>query len=184
MQKRLWEIQAAIPTTEWRQADLEAISAIGTSHSHAGHSEASVYDLLHDYESWPRRPLPGVGGAALSDVMEGLIEIVSIEGPIVCERLYELYVDGSGDPGVGSVKRQLNRATYAAIESGLLGQIEPIGGGQIDKTVFLPDTAPVVIRERGPCACPAHPPDPRSTLSQRRSRTSMATIMIGRSSNC
>jgi hypothetical protein len=83
-------------------------------------------------------------------IIRAFAEIVAMEGPILCERLYALYVEASGDPGVGSVRRVLNRAAYAAVKNGVLAQVEPLGGGQADKTVYLPTAEPVVLRPRGP----------------------------------
>lgn len=105
---------------------------------------------LPPYEEWHPRPLPRAAGATKQDVIDGLVEIVASEGPIRCSRLYDLYVKASSDPGVASVKRYLNGATYSAIRQGLLWQVEPAGGGQMDKTVYLPNTPPVVVRSRGP----------------------------------
>jgi serine/threonine protein kinase len=110
----------------------------------------TLFDLLAPYQSWIPRPFPGAGAAALDAIIEGLVDIVTAEGPIVCARLYELYVAASGDPGVRSVKSHLNRAAYYAVQDGRLAQVEPVGGGQIDKTVYLPHHDPVAIRERGP----------------------------------
>lgn len=104
---------------------------------------------LPEYEEWDPSPLPSAGGSPRHDIVAGLLDIVEVEGPIVCERLYQLYVSASGDPGVESVRRPLNQAVYHAIQSGQLNQLEPLGGGQYNKTVFLPDTEPVRVRQRG-----------------------------------
>lgn len=102
-----------------------------------------------DYREWQIEDLPGAGSSQ-HEVIDALVSLVGVEGPMVCERLYELYTRGSGDPGVGSVKAQLNRAVQAAVGSGRLRQIEPIGGGQIDKTVYLPGAPGIVVRPPGP----------------------------------
>lgn len=116
-------------------------------------AEVPAHDLdwidESDYVEWTVTDLPSAGSNQ-RDVIEGLMSIVEVEGPIVCERLYELYVRGSRDPGVASVKTQLNRAIHRAVSTGILAQVEPLGGGQIDKTVHLPDRPSVVRRERGP----------------------------------
>jgi serine/threonine protein kinase len=102
------------------------------------------------YHAWIPRPLVSAATGTEEQVIEGLIEIVSIEGPIKCERLYQLYVEASGDPGVSSVKRHLTNATTAGVRQRRLAQIRETGGKQADKTVLVPGTPPVVIRYRGP----------------------------------
>lgn len=109
-----------------------------------------IEGLVAPFVAWDPHPLPSAGSENQEDVIQGLVEIVESEGPMLCERLYRRYVEGSGDPGVESVRRPLNRATYAAARSGRLAQVEPLGGGQANKTVYAPGTDPVIVRERGP----------------------------------
>ena len=113
-------------------------------------SDPDNLNLLAPFTPWRGRPLPGASGVSTEQTIEAFVEIVEAEGPLMCRRLYELYVSASGDPGVASVKRHLNRAAYAAVRDGMLSQVEPLGGGQADKTVYLPGTPPIVVRERGP----------------------------------
>jgi hypothetical protein len=44
----------------------------------------------------------------------------------------------------------MNRLVYNAVRHGRLSQVEPLGQGQIDKTVMLPGLEVVVARELGP----------------------------------
>ena len=141
MRDELRSIAAALRSVRDEQTPAEA--------SPGSPAAAEVLELP-PYTTWPPRPLPGAGGTPAETIIEALLEIVRYEGPIVCERLYEIYVAASGDPGVPSVKRILNRATHAAVRDDRLVQIEPPGGGQMDKTVHLPLEEPVVLRDRGP----------------------------------
>jgi hypothetical protein len=109
-----------------------------------------LLDSMQPYRSWAARPLPGAGGARQDELTEILVEMVEAEGPALCARLYSMYVDASGDPGVGSVRSPLNRGMYAAVRTGRINQVEPLGGGQADKTVFPLGGESVVVRERGP----------------------------------
>jgi len=95
----------------------------------------------------PIRFAPAGGDQDL--VIAGLVEIVEAKGPIRCNQLYRLYVEGSGDATVAAAKKMLNRAAHQAVRSGRLAQVEPLGRGQIDKTVHLPGTPAVVVRPLG-----------------------------------
>lgn len=114
--------------------------------------DAGSVHWLHDlpaYVPWKGRRLPSAAEMDKDSLVEALVDIVSSEGPMLCDRLYTVFVQWSSDPSVESVRSSLNRAAYAAVRTGRLEQIEPLGGGQGNKTVHLPGTSPVVIRARG-----------------------------------
>jgi hypothetical protein len=67
--------------------------------------------------------LPDVNSAVQRAIIDGLVEIVTGEGPVVTDRLYELYVHASGGRRVGkNIRHLLDRATTIATRKGLLCQ--------------------------------------------------------------
>jgi hypothetical protein len=91
-----------------------------------------------------------VGNTAPPVIIDGLVDIVAAEGPIVTDRLYELYVRASGGLRVGkNIRSSLDQATTAAIRRGRLHQVGGGRTGQSVRTLHLPGTPPVVLRRRG-----------------------------------
>jgi very-short-patch-repair endonuclease len=105
---------------------------------------------LHAHTPWQSKPLADVYEAPQVAIIDGIVEIVAVEGPVVASRVYELYVRANGGFRVGkNIRSTLNRATAAAVRAGRLEQIEDDEPGQARKTLFLPGTPPVVVRVRG-----------------------------------
>jgi hypothetical protein len=106
--------------------------------------------VLAPHRAWQPHNLPEVSNAVQWAIIDGLVEIVSGEGPVVTDRLYELYVRASGGQRVGkNIRHVLDQATTAAIRKGLLCQT---GDGQTShsaRTLHLPGTPPVILRRRG-----------------------------------
>jgi hypothetical protein len=83
-------------------------------------------------------------------IIEGIVDIVTGEGPVVTDRVYELYVRASGGHRVTKLVRDaLYRATTVALRRGLLQQIKDGIISPTAKTLYLPGTPPVVPRRRG-----------------------------------
>jgi hypothetical protein len=83
-------------------------------------------------------------------IIEGIVDIVTGEGPVVTDRVYELYVRASGGFRVTKpVRDALDQAIAAALRRGLLQQIRDHVTGRSVKTVYLPGTPPVILRRRG-----------------------------------
>jgi very-short-patch-repair endonuclease len=102
------------------------------------------------YSSWQMRPLPSVYDYPRQRTISGLVEIVAAEGPILVWRAFQLYVKASGGERVGSaVREQLLRLVASAARSGRLAQIKD-GVPRIEKTLYMPGTPPVILRQRGP----------------------------------
>lgn len=98
------------------------------------------------------RRLPDPQTATPSELEDGLLQIVAVEGPVVGQRLYQLYVASAGGLRVGSgIKRVLNQASSAAERAGRLKADNPLSdAGQIVKTFRLPAQDHVIARELGP----------------------------------
>jgi hypothetical protein len=106
--------------------------------------------LLAPHRAWQPRHLPDVNSAVRWAIIEGLIDIVTGEGPVVTSRVYELYVRASGGRRVGkNIRHVLDQAVDSAIRSGLLAQVSDRAARRSDKTVYLPGTPPVILRRRG-----------------------------------
>lgn len=84
-------------------------------------------------------------------IIAGLMEIVSAEGPIHAHSAYRLYVQAAGGTRVGTeIRRSLLAATRQALRAGTFCGIDdglPLGD---EKTLYLPGTPPVLVRELGP----------------------------------
>ena len=82
--------------------------------------------------------------------MEGIVNIVTGEGPVVTDRVYELYVRASGGHRVTKpVRDALDQATQTALKKGLLDQIRDNMTNRSVRTLHLPGTPSVVQRRRG-----------------------------------
>ena len=111
----------------------------------AGHSE------LAPYRSWSQRSVASVSQGSPEQVLSDLVEIVGAEGPIYALRLYQLHAKAAGGSRVGSeMRQQYNRLVRRALQAGSLRLIDDDLPGMIDKTLYLPGTPPVVVRELGP----------------------------------
>jgi serine/threonine protein kinase len=105
---------------------------------------------LEPYRTWVAHPLPDVLSASQRQVIEGLIDIVTAEGPMVSSRAYELYVRVSGGRRVGQrMKSKMNRAMAAAVRARRLHQLEEPQTWQMNATVCSPESPAVVVRARG-----------------------------------
>jgi very-short-patch-repair endonuclease len=102
------------------------------------------------HQAWPSRPLPDTHYASQRSIIEGVIEIVTGEGPVVTDRVYELYVRASGGRRVTKTVRDvMDEAVGIAIRSGLLEQVHNKIAERAVRTLYLPGTPPVVLRRRG-----------------------------------
>jgi len=108
------------------------------------------------YTEWtaPSSPYPEIEETSegTAQAIPGLVDIVSVEGPITGKRLYALYVRATGGRRVTRPKRSvLNRATARVVRDGLLVGDDPLNeAGQATKTFRLPNQPEVVVRDLGP----------------------------------
>lgn len=103
------------------------------------------------FTPWIERPLPEQDFATQDQLIEGLVDIVAAEGPMHSLRAYQLYTKAAGGQRVGKeIRRTFNRAANRAVQTGRLSQIKDSLPGQVDKTLYIPGTPPVVVRELGP----------------------------------
>lgn len=105
---------------------------------------------LAQHRAWPPHPVPDAHAALRQSIIEGILDIVTSEGPVVTDRVYELYVRASGGRRVTKpVRDALDKATDTALRNGQLKQIRDNLAGRTVRTVYLPDTPPVIVRQRG-----------------------------------
>lgn len=84
------------------------------------------------------------------DLIKGIVDIVTGEGPVVTVRVYELYLRASGGRRVTKpVRDALDQATETAVDRGLLQQIRDNMTNRSVKTLYLPGTPSVIPRRRG-----------------------------------
>ena len=116
------------------------------------HLETTPTNSYHaPYSEFEGQAGPDPRNATIAQVTEGLCRIIQEEGPILAKRAYDTYLRGCGIRRMGGdLKRMMNKALSEAIRKGLIVKQDEWGkGGSIHSIVRLPDTPPVVVRERG-----------------------------------
>ncbi|MGH3256050.1 MAG: AAA domain-containing protein [Streptosporangiaceae bacterium] len=105
---------------------------------------------LAPHRAWQPHHVPDAHSASPWAIVEGILDIVTGEGPVVADRVYELYVRASGGHRVTKpVREALDRATRTALRKGLLEQIRDNMTGRSVLTLYLPGTPSVIQRRRG-----------------------------------
>lgn len=96
---------------------------------------------------WRVRSLPDPRLCTPNQIIDGFTEIIRDEGPVLCSRVYSLYLQAAGIGRLGlQIKGQLNRCMARAVRDGRFLQDQDDSVGQLDKTVRLPGTPAVIIR--------------------------------------
>jgi very-short-patch-repair endonuclease len=117
----------------------------------SGLSSGTLFDEvpLEPYRTWAQELLPDPHTASLSEVMEGLLQIIEVEGPIVSRRAYALYNKAVGGSRLGrQTAKIMNRAVNKAVRLGRIRQSDKSAAGNC--ILQLPDRPLVLIRSRGP----------------------------------
>lgn len=111
----------------------------------------SLRNLMAEYRAWPQYYLPDPRTAPPKDVSQGLVDIVTTEGPMLCYRAYRLYVAAAGIAKVGKLVRSaLNQAMHRAVSSGMLQEVNEFGlRDQIHKVVRPSGIPAISLRKRG-----------------------------------
>jgi hypothetical protein len=106
--------------------------------------------ILALHRGWQPHHLPDVHSAVSWAIIEAIIDIVAGEGPVITDRVYELYVRASGGHRVTKpVRDALDQAVTGALRRGLLQKTQDRVTGRSIRTLYLPGTPPVVPRRRG-----------------------------------
>ncbi len=106
---------------------------------------------LAPYVSYTGDLVP-VSDASRSELINGIEEIVAVEGPVLGERIHTVYVHRSGGRRVGpQLARALNSAVTAAVRQGVLEVDNPLDqSGVRPLTYRLPGQPLVRLRRLGP----------------------------------
>jgi hypothetical protein len=101
-----------------------------------------------------------VHGATDAQIIDGLVAIAAVEGPVRGNRLRAAYVQASGGRRVGkAIGQRLNSLISRAQRSGVLIGDDPLGQGGVKlRTYRLPDQPETVLRELGPRTLDEVPP--------------------------
>lgn len=104
------------------------------------------------YEAWClREQLPDPAQGDPSDLVPGLVSIVSIEGPMSAQHVYRIFVKGAGRQRVGRQSRgALNKAVSRALREGLIDQRNDTGQPGVENRILRKAGTPsVIVRPRG-----------------------------------
>jgi very-short-patch-repair endonuclease len=106
--------------------------------------------VLLAYQAWQPRPLPHPDTTPPSQLVAGLVDIVTAQGPIHAQHAYRVYTQAAGGHRVGTeIRRALYAATLRALRTGALDQLNDDLLLPYDKTLYAPGQPPVLLRELG-----------------------------------
>jgi hypothetical protein len=130
------------PVDEWREAATAAPRGGGAPQRVA----------LEPYRAWDGEAPGDPRSAPRPRIMEALLDIVGVEGPMLASRAYALYNRAAGGKKLTSVARApLSNSVYHLAREGKVAlQRADENPWQGDDVVTLPDSPPVVVRELGP----------------------------------
>lgn len=108
-----------------------------------------------------RQALPSISKTPPDTIVDNVVSIVSVEGPMTGWRIHQVYTEcASGRDLNGEVPRLLNRAISAAERSGLIVSENPLGrSGNKPLTFRLPTQSTAIARELGPRTIDVVPPN-------------------------
>ncbi|NCD18394.1 MAG: toll/interleukin-1 receptor domain-containing protein [Actinobacteria bacterium] len=111
----------------------------------------STAPVLAPYTEWTPHPLPPMNEASWDDVVDGLVEIIGVEGPVLAHRVFQLYTRGMGGHRMGSTTtEELQYALERGLRQGRIAKVKDYLRGQLNKTLYIPGTPPAVPRQLGP----------------------------------
>jgi len=124
---------------------------------------------LNPYVHWVSHPLPDPRSAELSEIAEGLVEIVKSEGPMLRYRAYSLYARSVGIQRIRhETKSIFNRAMRKAINSRQIVENDEFGiTDQMHKIVRVTGSHPISIRMHGSRTIEEIPPNEIASVMQR-----------------
>lgn len=111
----------------------------------------NAHPLLEPYVSF-EGALPAVDEASTAQLVDGLVAITAVEGPVLGTRLHAVYVRASGGQRVGhQIARTLNSALRTAVRQGRLVSDDPLRKRAAEYFTYrLPDQPDARLRELGP----------------------------------
>lgn len=122
---------------------------------------------LAAYSEWGTdTSLPDLRSGNRCAKIEGLRQIVEVEGPVIGDRLYQLYVRSNGGRRVGrQLRTMLDGLAAEAVRNGVLSVEDALPtGSDNDRTFRLPQQPAVIVRELGPRSLVDVPPRELATV--------------------
>lgn len=154
------ELLVNSPTSFAADTSSEDCDELTTPSSGAARAGSATPYLL-PYNEFSGTFLP-VAETAFESVIDNVVCIVEVEGPILGYRLHDAYREASGDWDDRECSRILNRAITRAEASGWIVSDNPLGAEGVKPRTFRLATQPVVIaRELGPRSLAQVPPAER-----------------------
>lgn len=134
------------PVDEW----LETPPPAGTGSAAAVRPQRVA---LEPYRAWEGEVAGDPRTAPRPRIMEALLEIIGVEGPMLASRAYALYNKAAGGKKLTSVARApLSNSVYHLAREGkiVLRRADEVPWQGGDDIVQMPDSPAVVVRELGP----------------------------------
>lgn len=105
--------------------------------------------------------------AVNSEIAEGLIDIVKVEGPVIAKRAYDIYLRSCGIRRLGrELQKIMNRALQYTIREGVIVYEDELArGGLVHSIIRLNGSSPVRLRKRGPRLFEEIPPSELNAVS-------------------
>jgi dethiobiotin synthetase len=151
------------PVGEWARAAAAPPPLVDDS------AAAAPRVTLEPYSAWDERPVGDPRSTPRASIMETMLEIVGVEGPMTASRAYSLYNRASGGRKLTTVARApLSSSVYwlAQERKVVLVRKDDIPW-QDDDVVRMPDSPAVRVRELGPRSLEEVPLDEIAALLRR-----------------
>jgi very-short-patch-repair endonuclease len=147
--------------------EVEEVDSLRPQSAHQAYPADKTFPVLAPHRAWQPHHVPDIHNAWPWAIVEGIVDIVTGEGPVVTDRVYELYVRASGSHRVTKpVRDALDQATRMALRKGLLEQIRDNMTDRSVKTLYLPGTPSVIQRRRGDRELEHIPPTEVATVAR------------------
>lgn len=112
---------------------------------------STTFVSLAPYRTWPLVPKPPVIDRNIQHIQQGLVEILSYEGPMIARQAYLRYQQATGGQRVGkALQRIFNVAASRALNSGAIARLDDGVPGVVGATLYIPGQDLVVVRQLGP----------------------------------
>jgi len=109
-----------------------------------------VKKQMKPYNGWTHRSLPKLHDSSQSEVSKHIMDIISIEEPIICHRIYRIYAFNAGYKTISQVRSPLNKMIHRVFTEGIIKQSDDFDlSDQLHKVVRMQGSPPVIVRTRG-----------------------------------
>jgi hypothetical protein len=101
-------------------------------------------------------------------VVEGIVRIIEVEGPVVAKRVYDIYLESCGIKRMGNeLKRTMNKALALAIrQNRVVSEDESAKGGILFSVVRAQGSPPIRLRSKGSRSLEEIPPSELQALAR------------------